>query len=246
LPAVFLTDPAAVPPGTIVARPDTATLLDLASYGKPVVLVSADEKAAAVARTARFASEDVQIGVLRLTAPPTLVFVLAAVATLVPDFALGYLPNVFSRTRYCTRTYAALGSIRGLKHPQPSKSMMRRSRFGGGTSVVDWQTQSITSTRVIDVPQHAWAVVASSQRPPVFTKQGWPAQPLETQHDGSFWGTPRWSEVTAVSQAPQAIIGSLFEFIPPDAVQCRSCARVCGGEICLFCQVRHYDSSEIG
>jgi len=48
-------------------------------------------------------------------------------------------------------------------------------------------------------------------------------------------------EVTAVSQAPEAIIGSLFAFIPPDAVQCRSCARICGGQVCPFCQVRHDD-----
>ncbi len=245
MPAVFLTAPTAVPSGTVVARPEIGALLDIAACGQPVVLVSADEKGAAAARAARFAAEDVQIGVLRLTAPPTLVFVLAAVAALVPDFALGYLPNVFSRTRYCTRTYAALGSVRGLKHPRPSKSLMRRSAFGSGTWVVDWQTQSITATKAIDLPQHAWAVAASSPRPPLFSRHGWPSQPLEMMHDGSFWGTPRWSEVTVVSQSPQAIIGSLFDFIPPDAVQCRSCTRVCGGEICLFCQVRHYDSSEL-
>lgn len=227
-----------------MARSETGALLEVVSRGKETVLVSTDEKGAAAARAARFATDDVQVGILQLTAPPTLVFVLAAVAALVPDFALGYLPNVFSRTRHCTRTFAALGSIRGLQHPRPSKSMVRRSSLGGGTYVVDWQTQSITTTRVIDVPQHAWAVSASAPRPPVFTRRAWPQQPVEIKHDGSFWGTPRWSEVTVVSQVPQAIIGSLFDFIPPDAVQCRSCARVCGGEVCVFCQIRHYDSSE--
>ncbi len=243
MPAVFLTAPTSVPAGTVVAPSETEALLDIVAAGKETVLVSTDSKGSAAARTARFASGDVQVGLLPLTAPPTLVFVLAAVAALVPDYALGYLPTVFSRTRRCTSTFAALGSVRGLHHPQPSRSLVTRSAVPGGTYVVDWQTQSVSATKVMALPPHAWAVSASSAHPPTVVPSGWPAQPVELKADDTFWGTSRWLEATAVSQAPQAIIGSLFDFIPPDAVQCRSCARICGGEVCVFCQVRHADST---
>jgi len=225
-----------------VAPSETEVLLDIVSRGAEVVLVSVDEEGAAAARAARFAAQGTQVGLFHLSAPPTLVFVMAAVAALVPDFALGYLPNVFTRTKHYTRTFAALGSVRGMQQPQPSKSLVARSSVPGGTYVVDWQEQSVSATKVIEVPTHAWAVSAS-ERPPSVTRRGWPTQPVQLTSDGSFWGTTRWVEVTAVSQAPQAIIGSLFKFIPPDAIQCRSCARICGGEVCVFCQVRHFDST---
>lgn len=242
MPVVFLTEPTAVPAGTAVAPSETGALLDVVSGGKETVLVSTDQRGAAAARAARFAAGSVQVGLLPLTVPPTLVFVLAAAAALVPDFALGYLPNVFSRTRYHTQTFAALGSVRGLRQPQPSRSLTTRSAMPGGTYVVDWQAQSVVAAKTIALPPHAWAVAASSPQPPDVARHGWPAQPVTLQSDGAFWGASRWLEVTVVSQTPQAIIGSLFSFIPPDAVQCRSCTRVCGGEVCVFCQVQPFDA----
>ncbi|MDR3068773.1 MAG: hypothetical protein LBU50_04645, partial [Cellulomonas sp.] len=125
-----------------MAPSQTEALLDVVAACKETVLVSADSKGAAAARMARFASGDVQVGLLPLTVPPTLLYVLAAVAALVPDYALGYLPTVFARTRRCTATFAALGSVRGMRHPQPSRSLVTRSAMPGGTYVVDWQAQS--------------------------------------------------------------------------------------------------------
>jgi len=241
---VFLAEPTAVPAGTTVAPSKPEVLLDLVAGGREVVLVSTDARGEAAARAARFAAGSGQVGLLPLTAPPTLVFVLAAVAALVPDFALGYLPNVFARAGYYSRTFAALGSVRGLRHPQVSRSLMTRSTMPGGTYVVDWQKQAVSASKVIEVPQHVWAVSASSPHPPAVSWGGWPSQqPVMLTCDDAFWGTSRWLEATVVSQVPRAIIGTLFDFIPPDAVQCRSCARVCGGEVCVFCQVQHFDSS---
>ncbi|MCL2424210.1 MAG: hypothetical protein FWD11_10025, partial [Micrococcales bacterium] len=214
---------------------------DIGSTDREVVLVTTGARGVEAARATRLALGNTHLGLLPLTAPPTLVYVFAAVAAMVPDFAMGYLPNVFARTSHYTRTFAALSSVRGMTRPEPSRATLRR--WGGGPYVVDWQTQSVEPGKEITLPQHAWAVSSSSDRPPTVTKNGWPPRAVELDEDGSFWGSQHWLEVTAVSQPPQAIIGSLFASIPPDAVQCRSCARVCGGDICVFCQVRHFDST---
>ncbi len=238
MPTIFVIPERAAPSGAAVIAADPGSIVEALSASRgDVVVVSTDPKGAAAARAARFVLDDERVGLLALEAPPTLAFVLAAVAGYVPDPALGLLPGILERAVSRTRTFAALSSVADLRVPVPGLALTLRSVLPGGSFVVDWNAQQVTSAREIQLPAHAWSVVAQSEQPVRAEAVGWSGESRALALDGLYWGAPRWLEVTVVQTSLPAIVEPLLSTAQAGATRCRSCGRAGGGGICVFCQL---------
>jgi hypothetical protein len=55
--------------------------------------------------------------------------------------------------------------------------------------------------------------------------------------DGSYWGAPRWLEVTVVQAPLPRIVEPLLSQAPMSAARCRACGRPSWHTLCVFCQL---------
>lgn len=234
--------PSQVPADIGAVSPDAGAVLEALLTRQPgqgMLVVASDRPGLEAARRARLALDDGSLGLVLCDVPPTLFFLTAAALASLPPEGLALAPLVVDSVSRGTRTTALISSVSGLERPRASVALDMASLLPRSTFVVDWNAQRVRSGLPDDLGPVEAVVVSRSEQPVGYVNERlWPETRLELETDGTFWGSRRWMEITALT----APLGSLVDAVLRSEVvdrlpSCPSCRRLVGGDTCVFCQL---------